>query len=128
VDVTGASRTIARADHLTHIVGSEAKPALDVNVVVVVLLSRSIRRRKNVPRRPRFRGRKRRELLFLVSLNILAGRRKRRRRTNHRSSSSPLAHLDERAAGKKHREPNVAGIDEEHVDVFMKIPLGRWSR
>jgi hypothetical protein len=51
----------------------------------------------------------------LVSLRILARRRKRRR-TNHRSSSSPLAHLDERAAGKKHREPNVAGIDEEHVE------------
>ena len=36
VDVTGASRAIARRDHLTHIVGSEAKPALDVHVVVVV--------------------------------------------------------------------------------------------
>jgi len=33
---------------------------------------------------------------------------------HHRPPAPPLAQLDERAAGKKHREPNVTGIDDEH--------------
>ena len=63
----------------------------------------------------RRRANRRRYQFFHIWRGSIIGRRSIPELGHHRRSPAPpLAQLDERAAGKKHREPNVPRIDDEH--------------